>query len=165
MSHIQAIDKSSSGVSSSDAILRNTGFLERQKLSWEVSEQLSLPACRSCLSSQLHRPALETSKVSADASPISFSNFSCQKSRVSSTFSRKNLNKSGKNLALNIQVFWGVANFAWLIGANVQNFIWGFRSFFFVLILCILIALFSTNTWLFCLSFDCLVKLTWFYTI
>ena len=113
-------------------------------------------ACRPAdlaFTSQLHRPALETSKVSADASPISFSNFSCQKSRVSPLFPGKNLNKSGKNLALNIQVFWGVANFAWLIGANVQNFIWGFRSFFFVLILCILKALFSTNIWLFCFLF------------
>ena len=121
-------------------------------------------ACRPAdlaFTSQLHRPALETSKVSADASPISFSNFSCQKSRVSPLFPGKNLNKSGKNLALNIQVFWGVANFAWLIGANVQNFIWGlFRSFFFVLILCTFKS-FVFNKYLIILFSFCIVSSNW----
>ena len=128
------IDKSRSGVSSvNDAILRNTGYYfrttEAEKKSFSAWTLLSvnrLPAA-DLPESQLHRPA-RVKLVECQLTRHLYHFFLVKKSRVS-PFPLKNLNKSGKNLALNILLIipFAIGYFVWLIGgANVQNFTWGF---------------------------------------
>ena len=133
------IDKSRSGVSSvNDAILRNTGYLERQKLrrshssasAWTLLSVKRLPAA-DLPESQLHRPA-RVKLVECQLTRHLYHFFLVKKSRVS-PFPLKNLNKSGKNLALNILLIipFAIGYFVWLIGgANVQNFTWVFLGGF-----------------------------------